>query len=158
LARTMSAQGLDVLGVDAAPRLIEAARRRAAAAGLTARFEVGDARALGSLDTGEPFDAAICVMALMNIDPLEPVLREAAALLKPGGAFVGVILHPAFRAPGQTAWGWEEDRPAKPQRGPSRPRRVRQFRRVDGYLSPGQAPITMNPGRAAHGAAPVTTW
>ena len=35
---------------------------------------------------------------------------------------------------------------------------MRQYRRVDGYLSPGQFPITMNPGHAAHGAEPVQTW
>jgi len=34
----------------------------------------------------------------------------------------------------------------------------KQYRRVDGYLSNGQVPITMNPGKAAHGAAAVTTW
>lgn len=162
LARTMAAQGLNVLGVDASPRLVEAARQRAQRAGVPARFEIGDARALGEIDPGVlggPFDAATCVMALMNIDPLEPVMGGAAALLRPGGAFVAVILHPAFRAPGQTSWGWEEERP--PRRGrddrPARGR-VRQFRRIDGYLSPGQMPIVMNPGRAAHGAAPVTTW
>lgn len=172
LCRTLATQGIDVLGVDASPRLIESARRRAESAGVRARFEVGDARRLEDLDPAaraEPFDAASCVMALMNIDPLDGVLRGAAALLKEGGAFVAVILHPAFRAPGQTSWEWEEEPEPNRPRGDDRGRRggphargagvrVHQFRRVDGYLSPGQMPITMNPGRAAHGAEPVTTW
>jgi SAM-dependent methyltransferase len=181
----MAAMGLDVVGVDASPRLIEAARRRAgetngadpAEPGAVARglrFEVGDARELQKLSEplgAEPFDAVTCIMALMNIDPLEPVLRGAASLLRPGGAFVAVILHPAFRAPGQTSWGFEEEegrgtpmaRPGKYGKGrqdrrPGPPVRVRQYRRVDGYLSPGQASIMMNPGKAAHGAEAVTTW
>jgi 23S rRNA-/tRNA-specific pseudouridylate synthase/SAM-dependent methyltransferase len=167
LSRAMAAQGIEVVGVDASPRLIDAARRRATGA---ARFEVGDARALEQLDpalVGDGFDAVACVMALMNIDPLEPVLRGAATLLKPGGALVAVILHPAFRAPGQTSWAWDQEPGPRPRfeargrpggRGGPSPRRERQYRRVDGYLSPGQMPITMNPGRAAHGAEPVTTW
>ncbi|MEX2218965.1 MAG: pseudouridine synthase [Phycisphaerales bacterium] len=187
LARHLAGLRLEVVGVDASLRLIEVARRRTAEAGAAARFEVGDARELEKLRDSlgpEPFDAVTCVMALMNIDPLEPVLRGSAALLRPGGAFVGVILHPAFRSPGQTRWGWErqqeEDargfdgprgrpprRDGPPPRGKHGPGRSsarpgakppRQYRRVDGYLSPGQFPITMNPGKAAHGAAPVTTW
>jgi hypothetical protein len=45
-----------------------------------------------------------------------------------------VITHPAFRAAGQTDWGWDE-------------KSRTQYRRVDGYLSAGQKQIVMNPGR-----------
>ena len=170
LCRRLNEIGLETLGVDASPRLIEAARGHA---GAGSRFEVADARRLGELPAelaDRPFDAACCIMALMNMDPLELVVRGAAALLKPGGAFVGVILHPAFRAPGQTSWGWEQGReetrkPRDDARGrgprgahPPAQAAARQYRRVDGYLSPGQMPITMNPGHAARGAEPVTTW
>ncbi len=162
LCRRLAEMGLETVGVDAAPRLIDAARAHARSIPGT-RFEVADARALGELPkdiTDRPFDAAACIMALMNMDPLEPVIRGAAELLQPGGAFVAVILHPAFRAPGQTSWGWDapDDRSER-GRGPRRDDpRVHQYRRVDGYLSPGQMPITMNPGYAAHGAEPVQTW
>jgi 23S rRNA-/tRNA-specific pseudouridylate synthase/SAM-dependent methyltransferase len=153
LARRLAELGLSVTGVDASPRLIGAARARAGDSGRL-RFEVGDARDLPAMRGAigeEPFDAAACVMALMNIDPLEPVFRGAAGLLRPGGALVGVIVHPAFRAPKRTSWGWE---------GGSRPGSagVRQYRRVDAYLSPSRAPITMNPGYAAHGAEAVETF
>lgn len=144
LCRRLGALGIESLGIDSAASLVEVARQRARREAPTKspEFRVGDARDLPRL-AGGPFDAATCIMALMNIDPLEPVIRGVARLLRPGGGFVGVILHPAFRAPQQSAWGWD---------GP------RQYRRVDGYLSTGQAPITMNPGAAAHGSEPVTTW
>jgi hypothetical protein len=90
----------------------------------------------------------------MNMEPMEPVLRGAAELLKAEGALVLVILHPAFRAPRQTAWGWDESGARSGQRDGG----ARQYRRVDGYLSPGQEPITMNPGRAARGEDEVRTW
>lgn len=171
LCRALSQQGVETTGVDASPRLIEAARRNSgdgSGGGMSSRFAVGDARDLGAIATrlaGEPggfgpFDAVTCVMALMNIDPMEPVLKGCWSVLAPGGTLVLVVLHPAFRAPGQTSWGWEEVDGAQVRatKGP-RPREARrQFRRVDGYLSSGQAEIVMNPGHAAHGKRPVTTW
>lgn len=178
IARQIAGLGCHVMGLDASPRLIEAARQRTADAGVEVRFEVADARLLVDLHESPgiapvSMDAAICIMALMNIDPLEPVMRGIASLLKPDGVLVAVILHPAFRSPRQTSWGWDSD--GEPSTGAKssrytgskergrpgateRPARAKQYRRVDGYLSPGQFPITMNPGRAAHGAETVTTW
>jgi len=187
LCRRLASMNIEAVGVDASNRLIEAARSASPSqTPAPLRFEVGDARSIGTLDLGL-FDAAACIMALMNIDPIEPVLRGMANSLKPGGAFVAVMLHPAFRAPGQTSWGWDKsgasterdrapNRPTQdprsrdrragpPSRSAPRPHRdgaplapATQYRRVDGYLSQGQMPIVMNPGHAAHGKEPVTTW
>ncbi|MBL9031875.1 MAG: methyltransferase domain-containing protein [Phycisphaerae bacterium] len=154
LAKRLVGLGVSVTGIDASPRLIDAARARVP----ECRFEVADARDLSALNLG-PHDAATCVMALMNIDTIEPVFRGLAAVLVPGGRFVAVVLHPAFRAPGQTSWAWDEPRTPRNSKGApaGRAPKPRQFRRVDGYLSPGQSPIVMNPGRAAHGNEAVTT-
>jgi 23S rRNA-/tRNA-specific pseudouridylate synthase/SAM-dependent methyltransferase len=147
LCHAAAEQGATAVGVDASPRLIELAARRARKAG--PRFLVGDARDLASLELeAGTFDVATCVMALANIDPLGPVLRGAAALLRPGGALVIVVSHPAFRAARQTSWGFEDDAPGGPI----------QYRRVDGYLSPAQARIVANPGQVAHGKPAVETW
>lgn len=199
MCRRLAQLGVEAVGVDASPQLIESAKRRTRDAGLNVRFEVGDARKLEDLrdvlggsehasTEEQPFNAVISIMALMNLDPLEPVLRGAASLLKPGGAFVAVILHPAFRSPRETSWGWEEeggdakssewrpdDRrtegrfgnrrqpamrggPGEHPRSGRPPARVQQFRRIHGYLSAGQTAITMNPGYAAHGAEEIRTW
>lgn len=148
LGRELAAGGVEVVGVDASRGLIEAARRRA---GPGERYVVADARALGAhvaeLGGAGSFHAAACVMAIMNIDPMQPVLDGCAALLGPGGRLVVVLLHPAFRSPRRTAWGWVEDG-----------RGARQFRRVDAYLSEASESIVMNPGQAAHGREAVTTW
>lgn len=146
LGRRLASLKVESVGVEASPRLIEAAQRRARdeRADRLATFRVGDARHLADMQlTG--FDAATCIMALANIDPLGPVMSGVASALKPGGRFVWVITHPAFRAHGQSDWGWD----AKTHK---------QYRRVDGYLSAGQREIDMNPGKAARGAAPVKTW
>ena len=174
LCRALASLGAACTGIDASPRLIEAAARiRVHGAGVQPTFLTGDARSLTDLKV-PPFDAASCVMALMNIEPLSPVFAGVASLLKPGGRFVGVILHPAFRSPGQTSWAWDSGegqtprsdgppktsaRHARTPREAARPTAAaRQFRRVDGYLSNGRRSVVMNPGAAAKGKEAVTTW
>lgn len=135
---------IEVLGVDVSERLIEAANERSTP---RTTFRVHDAQQLESLDA-EPFDAGVCVMALMNIEDLDAVLSGIASKLKPGGRFVTVISHPSFRVMGASSWGWTHDeRTALPV----------QFRRIDRYMSSGSTPIVMNPGDVAKGAPPVTT-
>jgi 2-polyprenyl-3-methyl-5-hydroxy-6-metoxy-1,4-benzoquinol methylase len=133
LCRRLSAMGARVTGVDAAPKLIEAARARSR----DITYEVGDARDLGGLKLGG-FDRCACIMALSNFDPMEGALRAMADALKPGGVFVAVITHPCFRVPGESHWGWDE-------------KAKRQYRRTDAYLTPFKREIKMHPGKAAAG-------
>ncbi|MFI4870975.1 MAG: pseudouridine synthase [Phycisphaerales bacterium JB061] len=147
LADAITNLGASVTGVDASPALIDLATKRKLAG---SRFAVGDARKLGELPQdlrAEPFDAATCVMALMNINPISDVLDGASKLLRSGGRFVAVILHPAFRSPARSSWGWEGERASK----------QKQYRRVDAYLSAAAEPIIMNPGEVASGGKPVQT-
>lgn len=160
LTRKLSESGAEAVGIDASEKLIEAARRWAKAAARPARFEVGDARALDAAKLGA-FDGATCVMALMNIDPIAPLMRGVAGVLKPGGRFVMVILHPAFRAPGRTSWGWEYERSRRGHRvseGERSEGAPKQYRRVDGYLTQEATAIVMNPGEVSSGSEPITTW
>lgn len=144
LSRAAAERGARVVAIDSAESLV----RRAQELGPPEiEYRVADARALELSPDDAPFDAASCLMALMNIDDLDAVFARAAAALRPGGRFVAVILHPAFRTPRQTAWGWESPQGAPP----------RQFRRVDAYLGQTAAEIVMNPGSHAKGEAPVTT-
>jgi hypothetical protein len=50
-------------------------------------------------------------------------------------------MHPAFRGPKETSWGWDQAKNV-------------QFRRVDRYLLPRKTPITTHPGSAPD----VYTW
>ena len=131
LART----GVAVTGVDLSPSLIALARKRAAA-GTT--YIVGDARDVPELKSGS-FDAATCIMAAMNIEPVEPLFAEIARLLRgpgpgnrAGGRAVIVILHPAFRVPRQSRWKWDDGRKLL-------------VREVDRYLGALKVPIDLRP-------------
>ena len=129
LCRTLHEQGVEVTGVDAAEPLIRAARERGPA---SIRYHVGDARDLSFLPAGY-FSAAACLLAIQNIHPIAPVLASAHRLLKPGGRFVLVMTHPAFRGPKETSWGWDESKNV-------------QYRRVDRYLLPRKSPMFTHPG------------
>ena len=138
LSRMLAQLGCEVVGVDAAPSLVAAAKSRSRSERTPNRpeFLVGDATGLDALKLKPAsFDSVICVMALANMDPLEPVFAAVRTLLVPGGKLVFVITHPAFRGHGQTSWGWDD-------------RSGVQFRRVDGYLSSGSKQIQMHPGQA----------
>jgi ubiquinone/menaquinone biosynthesis C-methylase UbiE len=144
LCRLMASRGVNCTGVDAAADLVRIARDRAgqvtaatAAAGGTPpgsqTYQVADARDLLSMPA-EAFDAAACVLAIQNIHPIAPVFQGVRRALKQGGAVVLVMMHPAFRSPKETSWGWDEQAKV-------------QYRRVDKYLLPRKHPIVTHPGK-----------
>jgi ubiquinone/menaquinone biosynthesis C-methylase UbiE len=120
-----------ITGVDAARELIRAARQHASA---HIEYLVGDARTLDHLPQNN-FDAAACILAIQNIHPIQPVFTGVAQSLRPGGRLVLVMMHPCFRGPKETSWGWDA-------------RDSVQYRRVDRYLIPRKTPIMTHPGSA----------
>ena len=140
LCRLLLEKGAEVTGVDAGASLIRMARERSNPA---VRYLLNDARTLNECDElkGEQFDAAACVLAIQNIDPIEAVFTGVAHLLKPGGVFVLAAMHPCFRSPRSTSWQWDAEAQV-------------QYRRVDRYLMPRKEPIVMHPGKDAR----TYTW
>jgi ubiquinone/menaquinone biosynthesis C-methylase UbiE len=120
-----------VLGVDASPRLIAAAKQRGPRDGHV-RYVVRDARRLDHLADGT-FDAAALVMAVQDLEEIEPVFAGLARALRPGGRAVLVMMHPCFRIPRQSDWEWDQAKRT-------------QYRRVDRYATPMSIPIATHPG------------
>ncbi len=152
LAAGLLQRGASVVGLDLSPRLIDAAHKHLQGAPGQVEFMVMDARELAQhveqLGGEASFDSASLVMAAMNIDPIEPVFTGVRTMLRDNGRFVMVMLHPAFRAPQQSGWHWEEDESGG----------EKCVRTMSGYLSTFRSSIVMNPGQAAHGRRAVTTW
>ena len=92
-----------VLGVDLAPELLERARRKVAAAGLThVEFREGDAE---RLDLGDQrFDVALCASGLFFVPDMLAALREWHRVLKPGGQVGFSGWGPTFWQPLQDLW------------------------------------------------------
>lgn len=84
-ALTLSARGYDVTGVDLVPAMVARARADAEAAGLPARFRVGDVR---TFDEPEGYDRAVMLFDVLGFMPdgdSVEMLRRAARALRPGG-------------------------------------------------------------------------
>ena len=129
LAPYVAGAGATYTGIDTSETLIRIARTEHGDAG---RFILGDARALArvpGLMEGQ-FDAAVFLLSIQDMEPLDAVLASAAWSLKPGGRLVLLMKHPCFRVPRQSGWGWDE-------------RRRLRYRRIDRYQTP--LPIPMKP-------------
>ena len=79
-----------VAGVDPSPEMVAGARRKAAKAGVEARFDVGSIEALPFPDA--TFDTVLSSLMLHHLthDGLQKGIEEIARVLKPGGRFLAV--------------------------------------------------------------------
>lgn len=80
--------GWRVIGMDVSPRQIEITRRSCPSA------VVGSADRLPL--AAESVDAVASIMTTTDFDDLRPVCAEASRVLRPGGRFVVVGVHPCF--------------------------------------------------------------
>jgi SAM-dependent methyltransferase len=90
--------GAEVTGLDLAPRLVETARRLAAAEGLAIRFDVGDCEDLPYDDAS--FDVVASAVGVIFAPDHSAVARELARVCRPGGR-LGLVSwrpNPAFSA------------------------------------------------------------
>jgi ubiquinone/menaquinone biosynthesis C-methylase UbiE len=129
LAPSLTDAGARVTVVDASVELVSAAKRRhRSVAG--ARFLVGDARRLPAVAglTEAAFDAAVFLLSIQDMDPLEDVLRGVDWALKPAARVVLLMTHPAFRQPRHSGWGFDEGRKLT-------------YRRIDAYLGEMAVPM-----------------
>ena len=127
----LSAGAGRVLGVDASGKLIGAARQRYGVE-KTAAFLRADACAPGDWADAS-FDAAACIMAVHDVPDADGLMRNIAAALKPGGRAVIVMMHPCFRIPKESHWGWDADQKI-------------QYRRLDRYGKSLEIGIQTRPG------------
>ena len=65
--------------------------------------------ALSKLES-KRFDAAVCTMAIMDMEEIRPLARHLSRLLVKGGVFVFSIMHPCFNSL-DTVLGRESDEP-----------------------------------------------
>ena len=133
LVKPLIDAGIDrFTGVDASPRLIEAAKSRHGA-NPRVTFVVADACMPGPWADASN-DAATCIMAVHDVPDPAALFSNIARALRPGGRLVMVFMHPCFRIPRKTHWGWDADQKI-------------QYRRLDSYSSPLEIPITTHPGK-----------
>ena len=140
ISRRLGRQGARVVALDVAEKMIQLAGRRTSVDDGDIRYLVLDAndenkmRSLGP----EPFDSALCNMALFDMAEIEPLFRVLYGLLKPKGCFVFSMAHPCFNQAHVTRFGEMEERDGA---------LIKRYGvRVNGYMTP-----TMRRGLALHG-------
>jgi ubiquinone/menaquinone biosynthesis C-methylase UbiE len=82
-SRRVASRGAQVVGVDIAADLLEAARQRAVVTGQSIEYRLGDAEALPFGDAA--FDAVISTCGVMFASRPEAAAAELARVVKPGG-------------------------------------------------------------------------
>jgi ubiquinone/menaquinone biosynthesis C-methylase UbiE len=120
-------------GVDASPRLIESAKSRHGK-DPRASFLIADVCQASAGWADGTHDAATCLMAVHDVPDVVAMFSNIGRSLKPGGRAVFVFMHPCFRIPKKTHWGWDNDQKI-------------QYRRIDSYGKPLEIPITTHPGK-----------
>jgi SAM-dependent methyltransferase len=127
LAPYVAAHGARYMGIDASPRLVDIARRRH---GRLGRFLVGDTRALDLVPdlAWQGHDAAVFLLSIQDMDPLEPIFESLDWALRTTSRVVLFMTHPAFRQPRHAGWGFD-------------PARKLSYRRVDAYLGEMAVPM-----------------
>ncbi|MGO4702477.1 class I SAM-dependent methyltransferase [Dyella sp. 2RAB6] len=104
LARALTVHGVEVLGVDAVPGLVEAARAQGGG-----RFETMSYARIAAGELAAKADVVICNFSLLGKESTEAVLAAVPRLLEPAGALLVQTLHPLV-ACGELPYqdGWRE--------------------------------------------------
>ncbi|HEY7929966.1 MAG TPA: class I SAM-dependent methyltransferase [Steroidobacteraceae bacterium] len=105
LARALTGAGVQVLGVDAVPELIEAARRAGGGSFRVASY--ADLIAAAQADRWQRVDVAICNFALLGEESVASLFQAVPRLLTSGGTFIVQTLHPLMacgEAPYRDGW------------------------------------------------------
>jgi len=111
-SRRMAQLGASVVATDFSQRFLERAQARTVEHADRIEYrhvDATDEAQLLALGEGR-FDAAVCLMALMDMTDIEPLVRTLPRLLRPGARFVFAIPHPCFNSNAARLSLEEEDR------------------------------------------------
>lgn len=95
-AEALAQAGAEVVGLDAAGEVLEAARAHAAAGGLAIDYRQGTAEALAA--AGERFDAVTCLEVVEHVADRALLCRALSTLVKPRGYLFMSTLNRTARA------------------------------------------------------------
>lgn len=109
-SRELARRGATVIGVDVSDALISRAQDDEAATPLGIRYIAARVTEPAAWWDGEPFNGAVCEMAVMDIDDLDGTLQAVAQVLRREGAFFLSLVNPCFPGNDQGLSSWPPDR------------------------------------------------
>lgn len=114
-SRRLAQLGARVVGFDFSEKFLERAKART-----TEHLDRIEYRRIDATDEAQlltlgkrQFDAAVCLMALMDMPTIEPLLAALSQLLQANGRFVFAVTHPCFNTTGCQRVIEEEDQDGK---------------------------------------------
>jgi SAM-dependent methyltransferase len=102
LSRLLAERGAHVVGVDAAQRLVEYAKRLKAERQQGIEYHRRDLSRLG--DVGVPFDSVVANMVLLDIADWRAAMANCVGALRGGGRFIFSLHHPCWPATATASW------------------------------------------------------
>ena len=96
LSESLARRGADMVGIDPAPNNVAVAARHAETAGLSIDYRMTTVETLAK--TGERFDAVLVMEVVEHVRDVQGFLRDAAAMVKPGGLMVGATLNRTLKS------------------------------------------------------------
>lgn len=78
--------GIDLVGVELSPRMLDVARRRAADLGMAVDLREGTAQRLDLAD--DSFDTVVCTISLCAVPDDQQAIAEMIRVLRPGGKLI----------------------------------------------------------------------
>ena len=91
LCESLAHRGADMVGIDPAPNNVGVATRHAHASALSIDYRATTVETLAS--TNERFDAVLVMEVVEHVRDVPGFLRDAAAMVKPGGLLIGATLN-----------------------------------------------------------------
>jgi 2-polyprenyl-3-methyl-5-hydroxy-6-metoxy-1,4-benzoquinol methylase len=91
LTRALVAQGLNVLGTDIVPALIDRAKTTG-----SGQFELADYTEIAAGKLAKKFDIVVANFSLIGEESVASLFRSMSSLLNPGGTFIIQTLHPTI--------------------------------------------------------------
>ncbi len=126
--------GATVYGTDISKELIMLAEKSAKNKKLSINYRILPAHKAPHMPDMSA-DIVVVILAFENIENINQVLAEISRVLRPDGRVVIVLMHPAFRIPQESAWGFDTEKNV-------------QHRIIEKYLSEATYKIDMHPGKA----------
>lgn len=103
LVRELNKVGIESLGIDAVPKLIEYAQNEGGG-----RFKTITYEGLSSDEIEEKFDVIVCNFSLLGNESVNHLFQQAPSLLNDGGSLIVQTIHPKTESREPYKDGWRE--------------------------------------------------
>lgn len=139
LAEDVVSRGAKYIGVDPSKTMISNARKSQPKEAEFVEAKIEDFRQSSKVNS------VVFMFSIQDMKNLDVAYSKAAEVLRDGGKLVVFMLHPAFRIPRMSGWGFDNNRKSI-------------FRRIDRYMNQTPVPLTGEHGNTTFFHRPLNEY